>query len=64
MTNRNHTFDVTYAFRKQAIIAKTPGAAARIAFRNLIRSGTIKKQPRSSEDGGWDGTSIVVRKSQ
>ena len=60
----NRTFDVTYAFRSQAIVAKTPGAAARIAFRNLIRNGAIKKQPRSSEDGRWDGTSIAVRQSK
>lgn len=42
----------------------TPGAAARQAFRRLIKDGYIKRQPKSYDNGAfWEGASIVHEKN-
>jgi len=57
--NRNSVFDVHIGTRlPMRIVAKTAGAAARIAFRSLIRKGILKRQPKSSDDDGWEGVII------
>lgn len=44
--------------------ARTPGAAARRAFKHLIRDGYLKRQPRSYDNGAfWEGVSIVHEKN-
>lgn len=39
--------------------ARTPGCAARVVFRHLIREGHLKRQPETDTDNGWfKGVSI------
>ena len=52
-------FAVRIGNRSIGVEAKTPGAAARKAFKSAIRNGFIKNQPRSTEDGGWEGVTIT-----
>ena len=43
-----------------AISASSPGQAARLAFRELIRGKRLARQPASTPEGGWDGVTIQV----
>lgn len=40
--------------------ARTPGAAARIAFRQFIAARLIRRQPRTEPGGSWEHTSIEL----
>ncbi len=40
-------------------VARTPGAAARRSFKELISAGRLKRQPKCDlETGGWVGVRI------
>lgn len=41
-----------------AMRGKTPGHAFRKTIRTLIRTGHLKRQPRT-EGGGWEGVEII-----
>ncbi len=42
-----------------SVMANNFGHAARKAFRVLIQAGKLKRQPRSTPDGGWENTKIT-----
>lgn len=62
MKRPNCIFDLTLGFNSFTAVAKTPGDAARQAFRAWIARGAIKRQPQSDEDGWFDGVTCAVRK--
>ena len=57
---RNWMVTVGHAQAAWKFQARTPGAAARKAFRVLIDIGSMNRQPQTDhETGGWKGVSVV-----
>jgi len=69
-------WQVDVAGERVVVIARTAGAAARLAFRQLIRTprghrrrygrhvaqrtGPLGRQPRTLADGGWENTTVEL----
>jgi len=43
------------------IMANSPQHACRQAFRFLIKNGLLKRQPKSTDDGGFEGTTVTIQ---
>jgi len=57
-TNKVQLWKVSHEFSTLHVEAKTYGAACRIAFREWIRNGKLKRQPDSTDEGGFEGVSV------
>lgn len=53
-------YAVAIGANRHEVAARTRGAAARKAFREWLKWQAIKRQPKSSDDGWFDGVSIAV----
>lgn len=62
MRRKKRDWFVTVGTHKVAVKARSYGNACRLVFRSLIRSGTLKRQPKTVEDGLFEGVSVELRR--
>jgi hypothetical protein len=61
MKRRLREFIVRIGNKSATFAARSAGNAARKAFRAAIKNEEIKRQPPTTEDGGWKDVSITLK---